>query len=251
MDAYGAMFAAQAGSRTLREIWRAAYEADYPTDADPLSFITQTDLNRIINALELSPSMDLVDLACGAGGPGAHVARATGARLTGIDASPGAVEMARMRHLDDLAEGSRFESRPFDDTVLPDGFADGVMSTDALFYAEDQTALFREVARIAKPGSRLAFTSFELRSHSRVLNAGPVLDYRPFIESAGFLMEAYEEAPDWESRMRAVFSGILGQREKLERELGESIAGGMIAWARSRPQELSDSRRILVIAQLQ
>jgi cyclopropane fatty-acyl-phospholipid synthase-like methyltransferase len=80
MDAYGMMFAAQAGSPTLRDIWRAAYQADSPADADPLSFVTQTDLDRIVDALALTPGMNLVDLACGAGGPGTQVARATGAR---------------------------------------------------------------------------------------------------------------------------------------------------------------------------
>lgn len=248
MDTYGEMFAAQAGSTTLREIWRAAYQEDYPENADPLSFVTQTDLNWIVDTVELTAGTDLVDLACGAGGPGAYVAHTTGARLTGIDASAGAVEIARRRHTNGLDAGSRFENHPFEDTCLPDCFADAVMSTDALFYATSQSTLFDEVARIGKPGSRLAFTSFELRSHSRALNAGPVLDYRRSLEAAGFEIERYEEAPDWESRMRAVFSGILANREELQQELGEVLANLMITWAQFRPQELSDSRRVLVAA---
>ncbi len=248
MDGYGAMFAAQAASPTLREIWQAAYGADYPADADPLSFVTQTDLDRILASLDLAPDDRLVDLACGAGGPGVHVARAVGVRLTGIDVSPGAVEIARNRHLPGIRAGSAFEAAPFDDTGLADGFADAVMSTDALFYAEDRDVLFGEIARIGKPKCRLAFTSFELRSRSNALNAGPVLDYRAPLESAGFEVDVYEATPDWEARMRAVFAGILDKRDALERELGAQMADGVAAWATLRPNELHDSRRVFVSA---
>lgn len=172
----------------------------------------------------------------------------TDARFTGIDHSAGAIRIARSRHLGSLRGGSRFETGSFDSTGVPDGFADGVMSTDALFYAQDQPALIREIARIGNRQCRVAFTGFELRSRSLTLGAGPVSTYRSSLESAGFEIDAYEEAPYWEPRMRAVFSGILERREKLEQEFDESVANGMIAWATQRPSELSDSRRVLVTA---
>ena len=249
MDEYGAVFEAQAKSPSLRAIWREAYGADYPAEADPLSFVTQTDLDRIIAALELNPGDDLIDLACGAGGPGAHVARRTDTRLTGIDVSAGAIGVARTRHLTKLRIGSRFETGSFDNTGLSDQSADGLMSTDALFYSQDQGALFREIARIGKPRCRLAFTSFELAVRSRALDVGPVPEYRTALESAGFEVIAYEEASDWKSRMMAVFSGIIEQREELGQELGEPVARALIAWATLRPTELSDSCRVFVVAE--
>jgi SAM-dependent methyltransferase len=243
------MFEAQARSPTLREAWRDAYGDDYPEDADPFSFVTRTDLGRIASALALKRGDHLVDVGCGAGGPGAHVARATSARLTGIDSSEAALELARSRHLEVLARGSSFEHGHFADTGLPDESADGVMSTDALLFAADQAGAFRELARILKRGSRLAFTSFELRSRSQSLGTGPISNYRPFLEGAGLRVEIYEEAPDWEARMRAVFAGILERREKLTRELGDPAASLTFAWASHRPPELSDSRRVFVVAQ--
>jgi ubiquinone/menaquinone biosynthesis C-methylase UbiE len=236
------------GKGVVREAWRNAYGDDYPEDADPASFVTKTDLRRIAESLGLEAGHDLVDLGCGPGGPGSHVARATGARLTGIDSSNAALEFARSRRLGTLAEGSRFEHGDFAATGLPTAFADGVMSTDALLFATDQAAVFREVSRITKQGGRLAFTSFELRSHSKSLDAGPIPDYRPFLERAGFAIEVYEEAPRWESRMRAVFANILDRREQLERELGEPAAPILLAWATLRPSELSESRRVFVVA---
>lgn len=242
------MFEAQANSPTLRAVWREAYGDDYPDDADPLSFVTKSDLRTIVEALGVRAGDDLVDLGCGAGGPGAYVARATGARLTGIDRSEAALALARARHLASLAEGSRFLRGEFAATGLPDGFARGAMSTDALLFAPDAAAAFAEAARIVGPGGRLAFTSFELRVRSQTLEAGPIPDYRPVLERAGFVVEVYAEAPDWEARMRAVFAGILAQREPLARELGEPAAMLTQGWATVRPPELADSRRIVAVA---
>lgn len=248
-DLFRLMFDAQAKSPTLREVWRDAYADDYPEDADPLSFVTRSDLLRIADALELSPSDELVDVGCGAGGPGSQVARSTGARLTGIDASQGALEIARQRHLGQLPDGSRFLYGEFCSTGLPDRHARGVMSTDALLFAADPAAAFQELARILGSGGRLAFTSFELRSHSQSLDAGPIPDYRPSLEGAGFRIETYEETPSWEARMRAVFSGILDRREQLARELGDPAGPLTFAWATLRPPELDESRRIIAVAQ--
>ncbi|MCP5056192.1 MAG: class I SAM-dependent methyltransferase [bacterium] len=248
-DLFKIMFEAQAKSPTLRDVWRHAYADDYPEDADPLSFVTCSDLRGISEALGQEVGQDMADIGCGAGGPGAHVAKTSEARLTGVDSSPGALGIARNRHLGGLPEGSRFQQGEFASTGLPDAFAHGVMSTDALLFADDPAAAFREIARVMKPRGRLAFTSFELKTRSESLRTGPIIDYRPSLESAGFIIETYEETPDWEDRMRNVFSGILDRREELTRELGEPAAPLTFAWATLRPPELSESRRILAVAQ--
>jgi hypothetical protein len=87
-----------------------------------------------------------------------------------------------------------------------------------------------------------------LRSRSQSLGAGPIPDYRPFLEGAGLWVEIYEEAPDWEARMRMVFAGILERREQLTRELGDPAAALTFAWATFRPPELSESRRVFAVA---
>ena len=45
-DVYRILFEAQAKSPTLRAVWRDAYGDDYPAQADPLSFVTNSDLGR-------------------------------------------------------------------------------------------------------------------------------------------------------------------------------------------------------------
>jgi len=247
-NAFRTMFETQARSSALRDVWRDAYGDDFPEDADPASFVTRADLRGILEALDLGSGDDLVDVGCGPGGPGAAVARANGARLTGIDPVAAALELARDRQLATLPAGSAFRRGDFTATGLADSYADGLMSTDALLFAPDPAAAFAEFARILEKGRRMAFTTFELRSHSKALAAGPIPDYRPFLSSAGFVVESYEETPDWERRMRAVFSGILSRRERIEREVGDATASLLCAWATLRPSELSESRRIAVVA---
>ncbi len=177
------------------------------------------------------------------------VARSLGVQLTGIDASPAAIQIANDRHLTTLPGGSRFVHGEFDATGLPDKFAHGVMSTDALLFAEQYGRAFEEAARICRPGGRFVFTSFELAEPSVSLGgAGPIADYRPYLEKAGFKIESYDEATDWEPRMRTVFSGILENREQLLIELGEQAGNVTVMWATLRPQELSKSRRIFCSA---
>ena len=248
-ELFSLLFEAQDNSPLMREIWQQAYGDDYPEHADPLSFVTQSDLSRLEQVLGLEAGDRLVDLGCGAAGPSATVAMHLGAQLTGIDASPAAIRIASERHLSKLPEGSQFINRGFDATGLADSLADGVMSTDALLFSEDFDATFREAARICRPGGRLVFTSFELSEPSVSLGgAGPIEDYRPHLENAGFTIETYEETPDWESRMRAVFSGLLDHHEALVKELGEQAGQVTMLWATLRPQELPNSRRVFCCA---
>ena len=73
-------------------------------------------------------------------------------------------------------------------------------------------------------------------------------DYRPMLEVAGFNVEHYEETPDWERRMRMVFAGIVAEEANLRRKVGDVGAASFHQLATNRPKELSDTRRVLVVA---
>jgi len=151
------------------------------------------------------------------------VARATGASLIGVDLSPVAVAEAAARAADfGLAGHARFLAGSFADTGLPDASCDGAVSGDALFYGPDYGATMREIARMLRPGARLAFSSWELDRPSPLLRAGPIPDYRPHLEAAGFAVEVYEEAEEWEPRWRAVFAGFRAHHAELVGERGAS-----------------------------
>jgi ubiquinone/menaquinone biosynthesis C-methylase UbiE len=247
---YNRSHAHRSASSVIHEIWRKAYGDDYPAEAQPNSFVTLTQLRRITEALNVGPSQTFIDLGCGRGGSGLWVARETGASLVGIDLSTVAVEEATRRAGElGMAGSARFQIADCAATSLPDQSFDGALSTDALFYGPDYGATFREIARILRPGSRLAFTSWELDERSNALNAGPIPDYRPFLEAAGFGVMVYDEAENWEPRWRAVFEGILASVDELAAESGQEAADRLVLWAKTRLPEAHQTRQVFVVAE--
>lgn len=87
-----------------------------------------------------------LDVGCGSGGNTA-VLRDLGWRVTGLEYSEAAAELARARGLD-IVRG--------DATRLPftDGSFDLVMSTDMWEHIDDDEAVARETARVLRPGGR-------------------------------------------------------------------------------------------------
>ena len=231
---YDAFYAAWGQSPTWRALWRRHVTGDdFPEDFEHISFLSLATLRRLAESLALSPDDVVVDLACGAGGPGLWVAAHTGARLIGRDLSPVAVQRAvarveglGLRGRADFAQGS------FEHTGLDTACADAVMTVDALQYAPDKAAAIDEVARIIRPDGRFGLVAFELDAPRLEGIEGvwedPVGDYRPLLEASGFRVDLYEQIPGWEDDVAAGFGAVLDQEEALARELGEAAAASAV-----------------------
>ncbi len=89
----------------------------------------------------------VLDAGCGTGGflRSAPV-KARGWRLTGVDLSPVAVQLARERSGADVREGS-ITALPFADASF-----DAVVTGDVIYHVEDAARALREFARCVKPG---------------------------------------------------------------------------------------------------
>ncbi len=230
---YDAFYAAWGRSPTLRRIWREHVTGpDYPEEFAHISFLPLAQLQALTAGLNLAADQLLVDLACGAGGPGLWVAQECGARLTGRDLSSVAVERATERAAA-LAMDGRAEFAPgsFEQTGIASGSADAVMTVDALQYAPDKTKALVEVARVLRHGGRFAFVAFELdaeRIAGLPVWADPVGDYRPLLEHVGFETLSYEQIPNWRDHVSAGFAAIVAEREALEAELGQAAAAATV-----------------------
>jgi SAM-dependent methyltransferase len=247
-ESFNVLFAAVPHSPTLRQIWRVVYGLDYPEEADPFSFVTLTDLRRIAGALGVGRGQTMVDLACGRGGPGLWVARETGASLVGVDFSKVAVEQAEQRAGQlGLSERARFIVADAGATGLTGATVDAVMSVDAFWLFPDKSRVAAEVERILRPGGRFVFTTWDF-DHALPGWPPQVPHHKDLLREAGFLVQTYEETPDWLSRQAAVYEGILTAQSKLMAELGESAASDIINEARQVPAVLGQSRRVLVVA---
>jgi ubiquinone/menaquinone biosynthesis C-methylase UbiE len=112
----------------------------------------------LVEALGPEPGDRWLDVGCGAGNL-AELAAGAGARVTGIDLSPRLIEVAKARA---EAGGYEIEYRVGDAENLDVGDAsfDKVTSSVAMIFAPDHEAAARELARVTRPGGRLAFSAW-------------------------------------------------------------------------------------------
>jgi sterol 24-C-methyltransferase len=107
--------------------------------------------------LGLRPGMTAVDLGCGVGGPMRAIARFSGASILGVNNNDYQIKRGE-RHTRDAGLSSRCRFLKADFMALPleDASVDAAYVIEAACHAPDKLALFKEVARVLKPGARFA-----------------------------------------------------------------------------------------------
>jgi SAM-dependent methyltransferase len=227
---YDAVYAAVAASPTFGKLWAEhAYGGAFPAEFAHISFLTLIELRAMAAHLALDKGSVLVDLACGAGGPGLWVATQCGASLIGVDPSSAGLAEARKRAEQlGFTRSAHYQQGTFATTGLADGSADGVLSVDAIQYAADKSQVFKEAHRILRPGGRLAFSAFEVDPERvgglPVLGVDPVPDYAPLLETTGFSIDSYEESVGWAERVPATYAAVMEAMTELTNEMGEAAA---------------------------
>lgn len=128
-------------------------------DAVPASAVASfAGVGYYFDLAALRPNEDVVDLGSGSGMDAFVAAHKVGpiGRVTGIDMTDAQLEKAkRLRDLASL-ETLRFRKGYIEATGLPDACCDAVISNGVINLAADKTAVFREAARLLRPGGRLA-----------------------------------------------------------------------------------------------
>jgi 2-polyprenyl-3-methyl-5-hydroxy-6-metoxy-1,4-benzoquinol methylase len=109
----------------------------------------------------------VLDYGCGTGSNTFELAR-RGAMVTGIDISPGAIEVARRRaEADGLADRIDLHVMNAEALELPDNHFDQVCGTGILHHL-DLDACYREIHRVLKPGGVSIF--MEPMGHTALIN---------------------------------------------------------------------------------
>lgn len=118
---------------------------------------------RMASRLVVGPGSRVLDIGCGRGKIANLVARETGAHVTGINIDKDQLQQATqyakdtgLSHLLDFREANYNKRLPFDD-----GHFDAVYYVQVIGgYGTDLKALFKEVARVLKPGGFAAFEDY-------------------------------------------------------------------------------------------
>jgi SAM-dependent methyltransferase len=122
------------------------------------SFIRAGEVRMLAHQARVGPGVSVLDLCCGAAGPGRLITAESGCHYLGVDHSASALATARER-AGNLA--CRFEQAHI--PPLPEGRFEVVLLLEAMLAFPDKGAMAGEVARVLEPGGRFAFTVEEGR----------------------------------------------------------------------------------------
>jgi arsenite methyltransferase len=140
----------------------------------------------------LRPGEVVVDLGSGGGLDVFLASKQVGptGRAIGIDMTPAMIDRARANAREGGYTNVEFHLATIDRIPLPDASVDCVISNCVLNLAPDKPAVFREIARILKPGGRLAVSDIALKSELPAAIATSLAAYVGCIGGA-ILIETY------------------------------------------------------------
>lgn len=111
----------------------------------------------IAHDIGLSAGDKVLDLGCGRGRVAAHMAQHSGAQVTGLNIDPNQIAQAQSFN-EERGLSNRFVTQDFNSLPLPfdDESFDAFYQIQALSLCKDLPALFSEIFRVIKPGSKIS-----------------------------------------------------------------------------------------------
>jgi SAM-dependent methyltransferase len=113
---------------------------------------------HLIRVLEPAPGLRWLDLGTGTGAVALLAARA-GAEVVGLDLAPALIETARRRASAATVSVS-FEVGDAEALPYSDRSFDAISSAMGIIFASDHRAVVRELARVCRPGGRIAYSAW-------------------------------------------------------------------------------------------
>ncbi|HXV57863.1 MAG TPA: class I SAM-dependent methyltransferase [Gaiellaceae bacterium] len=197
----------------------------------------------LVSRVQARPAELVLDVATGTAAVAIELVRRYGCRVVGVDQSPDMlaeaarrVRAARLEERIELRE-ARAEELPFEDAAF-----DALTFTYLLRYVDDPAATLAELARVVRPGGRVAMLEFAVPRAplarlawnayvGAVLPAAGRLAGEGWAEVGGFLGPSIRDfwagiPPD---RLRGLWeeAGIVDVRGRLL-----SLGGGLVLWGR-------------------
>ncbi|HEX5467732.1 MAG TPA: class I SAM-dependent methyltransferase [Gaiellaceae bacterium] len=194
----------------------------------------------LVSRIEASPGDTVLDVACGTAAVSIELVRRYGCSVVGVDQSAEMLAAGRARvtaaGLDDRIELSetRAEELPFEDASF-----DALTFTYLLRYVDDPAATLRELARVVRPGGRIAMLDF-------FVPAGLARPAWELYVRAGLPLLGHAISPGWAEVGRFLGPSIRGfwrrhpldevvawwEQAGIEEVRGRrlSLGGGLVLW---------------------
>lgn len=129
-------------------------------DIGQFSWLTADEYRRFFQWLDLGPASNVLDVACGSGGPALFMARTTGCRVTGMDitdegihTATGIAEAQGLTSQAQFRQGDARQPLLFDDASF-----DVIVCIDAMNHLYNRLDVLKEWYRVLRPGGRILFT---------------------------------------------------------------------------------------------
>lgn len=132
--------------------WGAGQYEQTAAELEPVS-------ERIIAAVAIEPSEQLLDIACGTGNAALLAAQA-GAQAMGIDSAPRLVEVAAGRATALGLSTATFLVGDAQELPVADASFDAVVSVFGIIFAADPERALSEAMRVLRPGGRALLTAW-------------------------------------------------------------------------------------------
>jgi SAM-dependent methyltransferase len=149
------------GVSAAAEVQRRLWGTDPRAWAEHAEAHNRPLFEAVLDAAAVGAGTRVLDVGCGSGLALVLAAR-RGAVPSGLDISPGLLDVARERLPDaDLRDGD-MESLPFGDAAF-----DAVVGVNAFQFAGDPLRALREAARVTRPGGRVVVSLFAAPERSQ------------------------------------------------------------------------------------
>ncbi|HIG76032.1 MAG TPA: methyltransferase domain-containing protein [Bacteroidetes bacterium] len=190
-----------------RELWgEHVHHGLWTTGRETPEAAAEALAARVVEAV--GEAREVVDVGCGYGATSRRIAEATGAAVTALTLSEAQAAYARRQP---VARGSvRVLVQDWLQNDLPKASADAVVAVESTTHMPERERVFREMARVLRPGGRLVLCvwatseqprAWEIRHllepicrEGRLAGMGSLQENRAWLASAGLAAETDE---DW------------------------------------------------------
>ena len=183
------------------ELYAQIRREAFGEDIGQSSWLTSDEQDKFLRWLKLSPGKNMLDVACGSGGPVLRIAALTGCSVVGVDVHEQAIATANsLAAQRDLTPCAKFQVADATAQLpFPDASFDAITCIDAINHLPNRPLILADWARLLKPGGRLLFTD-------PITVTGPLTNAEIAVRSSiGFFLfvpRGYDERVIEQSRLR-------------------------------------------------